>query len=201
LPELQINFHFIPPYSLHFGGIWEAAVKSVKTLLRRVLNLTHLVYEELSTCLYQIEAILNSRPLTPLSTDPTDLSFLTPSHFLIGRPLLSVPYPQLENTNINVLQRHQRIEKLRQHFWSRYSQEYIYQLQQKQKWQTSSGKLQIGDMVLIKESNVPPLLWLLGKVTKLTKGSDGVGRVAEIQTKKGTLIRSFNNMCPLPIHQ
>ncbi|XP_045449608.1 uncharacterized protein LOC123658209 [Melitaea cinxia] len=201
LAELNINFNFIPPYSPHFGGIWEAAVKSVKTLLYRILNLTHLVYEELSTCLYQIEAILNSRPLTPLSTDPLDLTFLTPAHFLIGRPLMSVPYPPLQDVNINRLQRFQRIEKLRQHFWSRYTHEYIHQLQQKQKWHASSGKLEIGDIVLIRDASAPPLLWSMGKVIKLMKGSDGVCRVAEVQTKRGPIIRSFNNLCPLPVKQ
>ncbi|CAK1588212.1 unnamed protein product [Parnassius mnemosyne] len=201
LAEININFNFIPAYSPHFGGIWEAAVKSVKTLLRRVLNLTHLVYEELSTCLFQIEAILNSRPLTPLSTDPSDLTFLSPAHFLIGRSLMSVPYPSLEDANINRIQRFQRIEKLRQHFWRRYSQEYIFQLQQKTKWHASSGELKIGDLVLVRDQNAPPLLWLLGRITKLSRGSDGVSRVAEIRTKKGLIVRSFNNLCPLPLNQ
>ncbi|CAG9135942.1 unnamed protein product [Plutella xylostella] len=109
----EIDFKFIPPYSPHFGGIWEAAVKSVKHHLRRVLALAHVTYEEMITCLNQIEAILNSRPLTPLSSDPSDLSFLSPSHFLIGRPLTSVPYPQVSDCNVHRLDRFQRIEFLR----------------------------------------------------------------------------------------
>lgn len=194
-----IEFKFIPAYTPHFGGIWEAAVKSIKTLLYKVMSLTHLTYEELSTCLIQIEAVLNSRPLTPLSTDPSDLSYLSPSHFLIGRPLTTVPRPLVADVDIKRLPRFDRIEKLRQHFWQRFSQEFVSTLQQKTKWQTYGEDLKIGTMVIVKDTNLPPLLWLLGRVTAIKPGSDGRVRVAEIQTKKGTITRAYNNICPLPI--
>ncbi|CAG9136375.1 unnamed protein product [Plutella xylostella] len=194
-----IEFKFIPAYSPHFGGLWESAVKSTKHLLRRVLNLTHLTYEELSTCLIQIEAILNSRPLTPLSSDPSDLSYLSPAHFLIGRPLTSVPGPQVADVNLQQLERHERIEKLRHHFWQRYANEYISLLQQRTKWQTDGQDLKTGTMVLVKDVNQPPLLWLLGRVTDVKPGPDGRSRVAEILTKKGTITRAYNNICPLPV--
>ncbi|CAH2094093.1 unnamed protein product [Euphydryas editha] len=122
-------------------------------------------------------------------------------HFLIGRPLMFVPYPPLQDVNINRLQRFQRIEKLRQHFWSRYTHEYIHQLQQKQKWHVSSAKLEIGDIVLVGNASSPPLLLSMGRKIKLMKGSDGVCRVAEVQTKRRPIIRSFNNLCPLPVNQ
>lgn len=194
-----ISFKFIPPYSPHFGGIWEAAVKSVKHHLRRVLGLAHLNYEEMTTCLTQIEAILNSRPLTPLSTDPTDLSALTPGHFLIGRSLTSVPHPQVTDVNILRLKRYQRVESLRQHFWNRYYTEYISLLQQKAKWHKSSGQLSEGALVIIKDKGLPPLLWKLGRITRVHTGTDGVARIADILTTRGTVQRSFNSVCPLPL--
>ncbi|CAG9115038.1 unnamed protein product [Plutella xylostella] len=195
----EIDFKFIPPYSPHFGGIWEAAVKSVKHHLRRVLALAHLTYEEMITCLNQIEAILNSRPLTPLSSDPSDLSFLSPSHFLIGRPLTSVPYPQVSDSNVHRLDRFQRIEFLRQHFWKRYCAEYVTLLQQKTKWLTSTGHLQVGSLVLVKDKTQPPLMWLMGRIVQLHPGKDGVSRVADIETKRGIIQRAYNNICPLPL--
>lgn len=70
-----MNWHFIPAKSPHFGGLWEAAVKSCKHNLKRVLNNTPLTYEEFYTLLTQVEAVLNSRPLTPLSQDPNDFEF------------------------------------------------------------------------------------------------------------------------------
>ncbi|XP_022837371.1 uncharacterized protein LOC111364652 isoform X2 [Spodoptera litura] len=194
-----IEFKFIPAYSPHFGGIWEAAVKSTKHLLRRVMSLTHLTYEELSTCLVQIEAILNSRPLTPLSSDPSDLSYLSPSHFLIGRPLTSVPRPLLTDANIQRLQRFDRVEKLRQHFWKRFCNEYVSLLQQKTKWQTAGQDLKTGTMVLVRDANLPPLLWLLGRVVAVKTGSDGHCRVADVRTRKGIITRAYNNICPLRV--
>ncbi|XP_041978155.1 uncharacterized protein LOC121732361 isoform X6 [Aricia agestis] len=199
LANQDIQFKFIPAYSPHFGGIWEAAVKSTKHLLRRVLSLTHLTYEELSTCLIQIEAILNSRPLTPLSSDPSDLSFLTPSHFLLGRAQSSIIRPGLTEHNIHRLQRFDRIEKLRQHFWQRYSHEYVSLLQQRTKWQTGGQDLKVGAMVLVRDVNLPPLLWLLGRVVAVKPGTDGRSRVADIRTKKGTITRAYNNIVPLPL--
>ena len=74
---------FNPPSALHFGGIWEAAVKSAKHHLRRIIGEQVLTFSELSTLMCRIEACLNSRPLTVLTDDSSDLDFLSPSHFLI----------------------------------------------------------------------------------------------------------------------
>lgn len=75
------TWHFIPASSPHFGGLWEAGVKSFKHHLRRILNNTTLTYEEFYTLLTQIEASLNSRPLCPISSDPNDIDALTAGHF------------------------------------------------------------------------------------------------------------------------
>lgn len=80
-----------PPGSPHFGGLWEAAVRSTKSLLFWTMGTHIFTYEELSKLLTRIEAVLNSRPLTPLTADPSDLDYLSPGHFLIGQPLLAVP--------------------------------------------------------------------------------------------------------------
>ncbi|XP_022824611.1 uncharacterized protein LOC111355114 [Spodoptera litura] len=194
-----INFSFIPAYTPHFGGLWESAVKSTKHHLRRVLGLTNLTFEEMATCLIQVEAILNSRPLTPLSNDPSDLISLTPAHFLIGRSLVMLPHPQIESTNISNLQRFRRIECLKQHFWNRFSQEYILWLQERTKWQRSSGELKEGTLVVIKDKGLPPLLWLLGRITRVLPGRDGIARVADIRTRRGVIRRAFNTICPLPV--
>ena len=68
------KWQFIHPSSPHFGGLWEAGVKSMKNHLRRVAGPRRLTYEEFSTVLVEIEAVLNSRPLSPLSDGPDDLA-------------------------------------------------------------------------------------------------------------------------------
>ena len=91
-----IQWKYIPEKSPHFGGIWESAVKSVKNHLKRVVSPVRLTFEEFTTVLTQIEACLNSRPLTPVnSPDDDGVLALTPGHFLIGKALTSLPDSQL----------------------------------------------------------------------------------------------------------
>ncbi|XP_028173713.1 uncharacterized protein LOC114362479 [Ostrinia furnacalis] len=198
LTDKGIDFSFIPAYTPHFGGLWESAVKSIKHHLRRILELTHLTFEEMATLLIQVEAILNSRPITPISNDPSDLTCLTPAHFLIGRSIVSLPCPQLIEKRITSLQRFQRIEALKQHFWARFHNEYVFWLQRKTRWHTSHGKLREGSLVLIKDKSAPPLMWSLGRILRTLPGRDGIARVADIKTKKGVLRRAYNTICPLP---
>nr|XP_049696300.1 uncharacterized protein LOC126054500 [Helicoverpa armigera] len=192
-----IEFRFSPAYAPHFGGLWEAGVKSAKFHLYRVLKNIHLTFEELSSLFAQIEAILNSRPLCPLSPSPQDLSPLTPGHFIIGRPLTSLPSPYLLDYSTNRLDRFQRLEQARQHFWKRWSTEYVTELQQRTKWKVRCQELKVDDLVLIKDDRTPPLCWRLGRVSKLFPGTDGVPRVADVFTSQGTIRRAINRLCLL----
>lgn len=193
-----VKFVFSPTYAPHFGGIWEAGVKSAKYHLKRVMGNNHLTFEEICTLFTQVEAVLNSRPLCPLSPSPNDYHFLTPGHFLIGRALNALPGPSLEHENQNNLQRYMKLEQIHQHFWQRWQREYVAELQQRSKWRTKSASLKVGDLVLLHEDNVPPLSWRMGRVSRLFPGTDGVTRVADVQTTRGCFRRPLNRICPLP---
>ncbi|GFS51732.1 integrase catalytic domain-containing protein [Trichonephila clavipes] len=156
-------------------------------------------YEELLTLITQIEAILNSRPLTPLSSDVDDLEVLTPAHFLIGRPITAIVEPSLLQCESNRLNVWQRITKSVQTIWKRWSLSYLNSLQQRKKWIVNKENLKLGDMVLIREENLPPCKWLLGRVVKIYMGKDKKVRVVDIKTGKGIYKRSINRLSILPI--
>ncbi|XP_049886991.1 uncharacterized protein LOC126381569 [Pectinophora gossypiella] len=196
--EEGIQFIFTPTYAPHFGGIWEAGVKSAKYHIKRVMGNSHLTFEEITTLFAQVEAILNSRPLCPLSTSPDDLLSLSPGHFLVGRPLAALPSPALEDVKENGLKRYARLEQIRQIFWQRWQKEYISELQQRTKWKTNTTKLNVGDLVLLQEDHVPPLSWRLGRVARLFPGPDGISRVADIKITRGCVRRPLVRLCPLP---
>ncbi|XP_076302125.1 uncharacterized protein LOC143220345, partial [Lasioglossum baleicum] len=172
-----VQWKFIPPAAPHFGGLWEAAVRSVKHHLRRVIGDATLTFEELTTVLCQVEACLNSRPLQALTDDPEDLSPLTPGHFLIGEPLLAVPEPTLQDVPTHRLSRWQQQQQRVEHFWRRWSSEYLHQLQTRKKWTTRHPSLTIGELVLLKSELTPPCKWPLARVTEVHPGSDGLIRV------------------------
>ncbi|XP_031334025.1 uncharacterized protein LOC116164038 [Photinus pyralis] len=158
----SIDWKFMPPHSPHFGGLHEAAVKSAKTIMKRVIGNSHLTYEQLATVFVQIEAVLNSRPITPLSEDPNDLTALTPGHFLIGDVLRCVPQEDNTHIPVNRLTHYTLLNQMFQQFWSRWKTEYIHTLQARKKWVNATPDIKIGTMVLLKNATTPPLLWPLG---------------------------------------
>ncbi|XP_071650768.1 uncharacterized protein [Temnothorax longispinosus] len=194
------EWSFIPPGAPHFGGLWEAGVKSVKYHLRRVLGEHKLTFEEMATLLSQVKACLNSRPLYALSNDPSDLSALTPGHLLVGEPLVNIPEPSLLGADVNRLpSRWALVSGMRDHFWSRWSREYVHHLQQLKKWRRTSPNLEVGTLVLLKDELQPPAKWALARVTALHPGSDGLVRVVSIKIASAAFRRPIAKLCPLPV--
>lgn len=192
-----ISWHFIPPRLPHFGGLWEAGIKAAKTRLTIGQHL--LTFEEMYTVLTCIEACLNSRPITLLSNDPNDLSALTPSHFLIGDHLSAYVELNILNIPVNRLSRWQQVEQIRQHFWQKWSREYLTQLQQRPINKSRSTKIDISTMVVIHEENLSPLKWQLGRVSAVHPGSDGIVRVVSINTRSGVLKRAIKTISVVPV--
>ncbi|XP_019699633.2 uncharacterized protein LOC109504397 [Harpegnathos saltator] len=129
-----ITWRFIPPSAPHFGGLWEAGIKSVKHHVGRSLKNQTLTFEEFTTLLCQIEACLNSRPIAPLSDTLDDYEPLTPGHFLIGSALTAIPEPSLLDLNEQRLTRWQLIRQLAERFWRLWYADYVNSLQQRNKW-------------------------------------------------------------------
>lgn len=193
----SITWHFIPPIAPHFGGLWEAGIKSTKRHLLKIMKSATLNFEELTTLVTQIEACLNSRPLTPLSSDPQDLEPLTPGHFLIGVPITSFP-EKAPTASICLKKRWHLLQNLRNQFWNRWHKEYLSCLQQRSKWLRTKRNLKVNDLVLLQEDNLPPMKWSLGRIAQVFPGSDGAIRVVEVRTSKGQFKRPITKCCLLP---
>jgi len=187
--RLGTEFHFIPPRAPHFGGLWEVAVKSAKHLLVRTVSTADLTYEELETVIIDIEAILNSRPLTPISSSPRDLS----------GPITASPDIHSKEVRSGLVSRWKQVDKVRQDFWKRWSHDYLQELQNRSKWTRKQKTVAVGDLVVIKEDNMPPLQWPLGRILTVHTGKDGAVRIVSIRTSAGECTRAIHRLAVLPV--
>ncbi|XP_055633074.1 uncharacterized protein LOC129773488 [Toxorhynchites rutilus septentrionalis] len=200
--EIGIQFNFIPARAPTFGGLWEAAVKSLKHHLRRVVGLEALTAEAMQTVLTQVESCLNSRPLTALSEDPNDLAVLTPGHFLVGSALQSIPEPDLAEVPVNRLSLWQAMQRKLQLFWKLWSTDYLQQLQQRTKHIIRQPNVLAGQLVLLKDDNLPPLKWIVGRIISTHPGTDGIVRVVKVKTSSGAVFdRPVVKVCILPCNE
>ncbi|GFW54560.1 integrase catalytic domain-containing protein [Trichonephila clavipes] len=199
LTDNGIKWHQNVPGAPHMGGLWETGIKSTKYHLKRVVGETKLTYEEFETFVTQIEACLNSRPLAPISNDPNDLSALTPGHFIIGRKLTSIPEPNYIDSNNCYLTRWQQIQKLVQQFWKRWHKESLTRLQQRPKWLLPTKNFQVNDLCLIKDDNLPPTRWKMGRIVRLYPGLDNKVRVINVKRSDGIFKINITKLSFLPI--
>ncbi|XP_072403059.1 uncharacterized protein [Diabrotica undecimpunctata] len=181
--------HAGPSYSPVFGGLWEAGVKSAKYHIKRVMGTNELTYEQFNTLIVQVEGILNSRPLMAMSQDPTNLEYLTPGHFLIGAPITSFPEPDITEVPKNRIKFWNLCTQMQQHFWKKWHQDYLTQLQNRPKWKNKLPNLKEDMLVLLKEDNIPSFKWALARITKVIPGKDKMVRVVKVKTKNGTYVR------------
>lgn len=159
-----VQWHFLPSAAPHFGGLWEASVKSVKHHLKRCLGKQTCTSEELTTFLSRVEACLNSHPIAPSSDHVDDYQALTPRHFLIGTALIAPPEPSVLDVREQRLSRWHQIQRMTEQFWKTWSSDYLHTLQQQSKWHTANRWAKIGRMVLLRNSNAPPSHWELGRI-------------------------------------
>lgn len=140
--------------------------------------------------------LISIRPLISSldANDDDGISPLTPGHFLIGRPLEALPSHRYTESILG-LKRWKLCQALTQHFWKRWSTEYLNGLQRFNKWKRPKRNLQVNDIVLIKDNRTAPCQWPLGRVTKIHPGPDTLVRVVTVQTKTGTFIRPIVKLC------
>ena len=153
-------------------------------------------FDELSTVLTQVEACLNSRPLTPLPDHSDALEVLTPGHFLRGRPLTALP-DGADHHEVATLKRWRLCQTLIQHLWRRWSKESVETQWKVSKWHTPSRNLCEGNVVRLRNEPLAPTKLPLVKIIEVHPGKDGKVRVVTIKTAKGIYKRPIIKMVPL----
>ena len=185
--DYEITWHTIPERAPHFGGLWEAAVKAAKYHLKRVVGNYKFTFEELNTICCKVESYLNSRPLGPITSHDLDgLSPLTPSHFLIGRAARAYPKAKID-FKPTPLQRWELCQQATQHFWERWSREYLQQLQKAVKWHKKTRNYQIGDLVMLTDGNVYQCQWTMAKIVAVYPGKDKIVRAVDVQIERAVI--------------
>lgn len=200
LAQEGIQWHFNPPASPHFGGAWEKLVQSAKRALKAVAAKQLVTDETLLTFLAEVESLLNSRPLTHVSSDHQDEEALTPNHFLTGRANANLPVGVVSDRDLCSRKRWRHAQVMTNHFWKRWLREYVPSLTERRKWRRDAPNLAEGDVVLVVDENSPRGRWPLGRVVRALPGDDGNVRAAEVRTKSGTYVRPVAKLCLLEEH-
>lgn len=198
LASQHIKFVYNPPGAPHFGGCWEREIRSIKAALKVTIGAQTVTEEVLKTVLVEVEGVLNSKPLGYTSLDVADLDPITPFCFLIGRQDASSPQVVYQNSEILSRRHWRHSQLLADHFWRHFLKYYLPSLQARQKWRTDKRTLEIGNVVMIVNPQLPRALWPVGKVTVVFPGSDGKIRTASVDVKGRTYTRVVARRIQLP---
>lgn len=166
----------------------------VKRILDSMLttNSVHLLtHEVLVTLLAEVTAIVNSRPLIPVSSDPDCPFILTPAT-LLTQKTGSPPIPPGSFGESDLYGRQWRwVQHLSNVFWHRWRTQYLPTLQDRRKWQTNRPNLQVGDLVLLKDNQAKRCQWPMGVVVNTFPSRDGKVRKVEIKVASGGTCKTF----------
>ena len=202
-----------------WGGVFERMVKSTKRCLRKMVGRANLSHDELLTAVVEIEAVINSRPLSYISSTDYEEP-LTPSHLVVGRRLLNLPDylghvcdPGDEDFEVNTSQLTKRVKHLASvlsHFWKRWRSEYLNELRESHRYSAKKTlccpSVAKGDVVIVHDDALPRGLWKLGRVQEVLTGRDGLPRAALVRVASRDrqhilLRRPLQLLYPLEIHE
>ncbi|XP_055918643.1 uncharacterized protein LOC129950746 [Eupeodes corollae] len=195
------KWYFNPPAAPHMGGSWERLIGTVKKILREVMGNRRLNDETFQSALIEIEAVVNSRPLTYVTLGPDDEEALTPNHFILGP---SNGNKGLVNDNDRELMSRKdwrQIQQIANIFWKRWVREYLPTLTKRTKWFQKAEPVKTGDVVLIIDENLPRCTWPKGIITSTVISKDGQVRRATVKTASGVFDRPVARLALLNISQ
>ncbi|KAL7840586.1 hypothetical protein AOLI_G00259090 [Acnodon oligacanthus] len=194
LAEQGCSWIFNTPHASHMGGVWERMIGITRKILDSMMlqmQPARLTHEVLSIFMAEVTAIVNSRPLIPISTDPEDPFILTPATLLTQK---TGPYPvppgQFDDADLYKCQWKQ-VQSLANTFWGKWQKQYLSTLQPRKKWQNAEQNLTEGTVVLMKDGQFKRHDWPLGRITKVFPSEDGRVREVEIKVADKTGTKLF----------
>ena len=193
-------------------------IRSTKCCLKKVIGRACFSIDELTTALAEIEAVLNSRPLSYVSGEDREEP-ITPSHLVVGHRILSLP-DNLDYTcdigdeefmidSGQVTKRVKHLNNVINHFWKRWRMEYLSCLREShahlsKRSKFNDSQISEGEVVIVKDDHLPRGQWRLGIVQEVMMSCDGLKRAATIKIVSSnrqhtTLRRPVQLLYPLEI--
>ena len=185
---------FNPPHASHFGGVFERMIGVTRRILDGIL-LEHkhkqLTHDILCTFMAEVCAIVNSRPITTVSTDPDDPSVLSPAVLLTQKSTnIETSFSYLDSKDMYKAQ-WKFVQVLAERFWSKWRRQYLTTLQTRPKWNVTNPNISVGNVVLMKDNECGRMHWPLGKVIETYPSDDGLVRKAKIRIYRDGKLSDF----------
>ena len=195
LLQKAAQWTFNPPNASHTGGAWERLIRSVKQILKSLVGERVLTDDQLHTFLLEVEAILNSRPLTHVILDPDNREPLTPNHLLKLCPTSQLPLALSNAEDCFAKKRWRHVQYLADQFWKRWSREYLGTIISRQKWHEIKPNFQVNDIVLLASEDTPRSQWNMGRVITVYPDEYDIVRSAFIKTRNKNVRRPSHKIC------
>ena len=177
-----IIWEFNPPTASHFGGAWERMIRTFRRILESLMGMQVMDDDSIQTLFCEIEAIINSRPLSVVSSDAKDVVPITPFKLLcLGEAPVKIG--EVENSDCYSRRRWKQVQYLADQFWRRWKKEYLVELQKRQKWFKKQRNVKVGDIVLMMYESRPRCHWPLAKVTDVKYSRDGLVRSVWVKSE------------------
>ncbi|XP_078495525.1 uncharacterized protein LOC144750934 [Ciona intestinalis] len=195
LRQKDIQWSFNPPCASHMGGAWERMIRSVRRVLLSLSAQRPLTDDELQTLLLEAEAILNSRPLTPVTIDRDSELPLTPNHLLRVKPTADLPPTLTREKDCYARKRWRYVQYLAEQFWVRWSREYLRTIIARQKWHLRQKNFKSKDIVLLVDNSTPRSQWSIGKICEVYPDAHGIVRTVSVRARGLEMRRPIHKLC------
>ena len=193
----NIEWNFNLPTASHMGGAWESMIRSIRKILRNLLATQSLNDEGCLTLMAEMEAIISSRPLVPVSFTDTSQEPLTPNHLLLLQGNPNLPPGLFSSEDCYSRRRWAQIQFLANQFWRRWMDEFVPNLLQRQKWFQKRKNFCVNDVVLLVEDTQQRSKWVLGRILETYPDKREFVRTVLVKTPTNVVKRPIAKLCPV----